>query len=71
VNGSGLYIFGDGDRYDGQWRKDRMWGKGVYTTAEGKVFDGYWKANRFMDDEVPTLRERRDSSIDEMESILP
>ena len=48
VSGAGLFVFPDGDRYEGQWRQDRMWGRGTYTTASGRVFEGYWENNRLV-----------------------
>jgi hypothetical protein len=43
LSGRGTYIFGDGDRYHGQWRKDQIWGKGTYMTQSGHRLEGYWE----------------------------
>jgi hypothetical protein len=46
--GHGRYRLDNGDVYEGEWRKDRFWGRGIYTAADGKTIDGLWKANRYM-----------------------
>ena len=34
-HGQGVYLYPNGDMYDGGWRKSRKYGKGVYIYADG------------------------------------
>ncbi|MBP5677487.1 MAG: hypothetical protein J6W88_03205 [Bacteroidales bacterium] len=44
INGKGLMIWPNGDRYDGYWKKGIMHGEGTYTyAAAGYSYSGEWK----------------------------
>lgn len=34
-HGQGVYLYPNGDMYDGGWRRSRKYGKGVYIYADG------------------------------------
>jgi len=40
VQGNGTYVWANGDRYAGEWRKGKMHGKGKKTMKTGDVYDG-------------------------------
>ena len=41
-HGRGVMVWGDGMRYDGEWRDDKRSGRGVFTYADGRRYDGEW-----------------------------
>ncbi len=41
-NGSGLYIWSNGEKYEGQWNNGKFHGKGAYTWVDGSKFSGNW-----------------------------
>lgn len=45
-NGFGVYIFSNGDKYEGAWENGKRHGYGVYTWASGKQFKGEFRENR-------------------------
>ena len=43
ADGEGVFLFADGDRHEGQYRRDRRHGYGVYVWANsGHTFEGEW-----------------------------
>ena len=44
--GFGLYIWVNGDRYEGGWKNGRMHGKGVKIMANGDVYNGMWEDDK-------------------------
>ncbi|MFC1498833.1 hypothetical protein ACFLS1_10250, partial [Verrucomicrobiota bacterium] len=48
VKGIGAYCLPNGDKYEGQWQNDQMWGRGIYTSRDGKKIEGLWNANQFV-----------------------
>ena len=43
-HGRGVFVFANGNRYEGNWRGDRPNGNGTYYYAEdAHVLSGYWK----------------------------
>lgn len=42
----GLYIWKDGERYEGEWKDGKFHGKGIKTLPDGTVFDGEWFEGR-------------------------
>lgn len=42
-DGSGVYYWTDGSRYDGGWLADEMSGNGVFKWADGRTFIGDFK----------------------------
>ena len=38
--GKGLYIYADGDEYNGDWKNDLQNGKGIYKFKDGESYDG-------------------------------
>lgn len=43
IDGRGLMVWPNGDRYDGQWKKGLMEGEGTYTYAQaGYSYTGHW-----------------------------
>lgn len=52
-HGKGITIFGDGDRYDGDFSNDSRWGKGVYTeSGSGLVYDGRFEGGVIVEGKV-------------------
>lgn len=43
MHGQGTYIYGDGDKYEGEWKDDKRHGKGTitYRGADGEVLEKY------------------------------
>ena len=41
--GTGSMKFANGDRYEGQWIKDRIEGQGTYVYKNGNTYTGQWK----------------------------
>jgi hypothetical protein len=41
-----VFTWGDGRKYDGQYKDGKMHGKGVETTANGEKYDGDWKDDK-------------------------
>ena len=39
-HGRGVMAYRNGERYQGDWRKDRRSGRGVFTRADGARYDG-------------------------------
>ena len=42
MHGRGVYIFPNGNRYDGEWLADVKEGYGVLTYVNGERYEGYW-----------------------------
>ena len=34
-DGHGVFTYPNGDRYEGEWRRDQLWGTGTFTWANG------------------------------------
>ncbi len=45
-NGQGLYIWQNGERYEGDWRNGKFEGRGSYTWADGSKYSGNWQSGR-------------------------
>jgi len=45
-NGSGIYIFDSGMKYEGEWKNGKRDGQGTLTSPDGSVYKGGWKNNR-------------------------
>jgi Protein of unknown function (DUF1566)/MORN repeat len=45
-NGYGVFIFSNGDKYDGAWNKGKRHGWGVYTWNSGRQFKGEFRNNK-------------------------
>ncbi|MEM7106454.1 MAG: caspase family protein [Bacteroidota bacterium] len=45
ANGEGIYVWGDGSRYEGEFRMKRLNGYGTYQWAHGASYEGEWKDN--------------------------
>ena len=43
INGYGTYVWGDGTKYVGGWKKGKSHGQGTYTFTDGRVVKGIWK----------------------------
>lgn len=41
-HGKGVYIFANGERYDGELRESAKHGRGVYLYVNGNKYDGEW-----------------------------
>lgn len=44
-HGFGMQIWGDGTKYVGYWREDRIEGRGRMISRDGDVYTGEWKTN--------------------------
>lgn len=42
----GIYVWKDGERYEGEWREGKFHGKGIKTLPDGTIFDGEWTEGR-------------------------
>ena len=40
--GNGEFIYPDGTRYVGEWKRDFKQGKGIYYYANGDTYEGSW-----------------------------
>ena len=40
--GYGIYMFPDGEKYEGQWFQDQQHGKGIYYFMNNNRYDGMW-----------------------------
>jgi len=47
-NGYGIYTFGNGDKYVGEWKDGKRHGQGTYTYADGRVVKGISKKDKFV-----------------------
>lgn len=45
-NGYGVYVYSDGDRYEGDWKNGNKHGQGTYTWINGDEYVGEWKDNK-------------------------
>jgi len=45
-NGQGLYIWQNGERYEGGWRSGKFEGRGSYTWADGSKYSGNWQGGK-------------------------
>ena len=43
MHGSGLYLWEDGRRYQGDYSNDKKHGFGAYMWIDGRVYHGMWK----------------------------
>lgn len=46
INKLGLYIWKDGERFEGEWKDGKFHGKGIKTLPDGTIFDGDWEEGR-------------------------
>ena len=46
MHGYGVCAFVGGDRYEGEWRENRMHGRGMERYASGDVYDGEYSGGR-------------------------
>ena len=44
----GTYIYDNGDRYVGEWKRGLRHGKGTLIYANGKIEEGIWKKNKLI-----------------------
>jgi len=42
MQGTGIYIYADGVRYDGQYLNDKKEGFGLYYWTDGRKYEGWW-----------------------------
>ena len=47
-NGTGTYIYVNGDKYVGEWRKGLRHGKGIFTHTNGDIEKGIWKKDKLV-----------------------
>lgn len=44
--GSGVFVWGNGDKYDGEFREGMMFGRGTFESPDlGYMYDGEWENN--------------------------
>lgn len=41
-----MYIWKDGEMFEGEWLDGKFHGKGVKTLPDGTIFDGDWEEGR-------------------------
>ena len=42
-------VYSNGDKYDGQWERDKRNGRGVIYFADGKRYEGEWVDDKISD----------------------
>ena len=42
MHGYGIYLYSDGNRYDGRYVEDKKDGYGIYYWIDGRVYEGWW-----------------------------
>lgn len=47
LNGTGTYVFKNGDRYEGQWQAGQPHGQGIYYFASKERYEGTFKFGKF------------------------
>ena len=47
-NGTGTFIYPDGEKYVGEWKNGKEHGQGTYTYPKGSKYVGEWKDNENM-----------------------
>ena len=58
-HGRGIYVWANGDRYEGEWRDGKRTGWGTHTSANGKVKEGEWKNDKLVRLSARLKRQRR------------
>ena len=43
MNGSGVFTWSDGRRYEGEYINDLKHGNGIFTWEDGKKYNGAWE----------------------------
>ena len=43
MHGFGVFIWKEGNKYEGNWEKGKQNGKGKYISKSKNVIEGYWK----------------------------
>ena len=43
MNGTGIFLWPDGKRYEGQYVNDKKEGLGIFSWPDGRKYDGGWK----------------------------
>lgn len=46
INIIGLYVWKDGEKYNGEWLDGKFHGKGVKTLPDGTTYEGDWVEGR-------------------------
>jgi hypothetical protein len=46
MHGYGMYLYADGNRYDGRYEKDKKEGYGIYSWTDGRGYEGYWASGK-------------------------
>ncbi len=46
MHGQGIFTWGDGKRYIGNYVNDKKEGKGEFHWPNGQVFQGFWKEGK-------------------------
>ena len=47
-DGQGTYVYANGDKYVGAWKKGSKHGKGTFIDVNGKVEEGFWKKDKLV-----------------------
>ena len=47
-HGKVMFMWANGNDYDGDYKDDKMHEKGKYTWANGSVYDGNWKDDKML-----------------------
>lgn len=47
LQGRGIQVSAEGDRFEGEWKDDRKNGHGIFTGSDGLTYDGGFRNDRF------------------------
>ena len=42
-HGFGVHFWPNGDKYEGEWKRDKAHGVGKYTHSNGATYEGDWR----------------------------
>ena len=44
--GKGVFLWANGDKFEGKWKKDKIEGKGVLLLKNGEKYEGIWENDK-------------------------
>ena len=52
MEGKGILLYSNGDKFDGEWKDNKKDGNGIYYYTNGATKKGIWSKNEFQKAEV-------------------